>query len=118
MGLMQMIESTARQTAVHVGVGFDPRRMLDEPAYNAQLGAAHLGLLLGELKGSYLLTFAAYNAGGHRVKEWLDAYGDPRHADVDPVDWIERIPIQETRNYVPVSYTHLDVYKRQALKWR
>ncbi|MGA3062015.1 MAG: lytic transglycosylase domain-containing protein [Methylocystis sp.] len=111
MGLMQMIESTARQTAVHVGVGFDPRRMLDEPAYNAQLGAAHLGLLLGELKGSYLLTFAAYNAGGHRVKEWLDAYGDPRHADVDPVDWIERIPIQETRNYVQRVMENFVVYR-------
>jgi soluble lytic murein transglycosylase len=111
MGLMQMIESTARQTAVHVGVGFDPRRMLDEPAYNAQLGAAHLGLLLGELKGSYLLTFAAYNAGGHRVKEWLDAYGDPRHADVDPVDWVERIPIQETRNYVQRVMENYVVYR-------
>ena len=111
MGLMQMIESTARQTAIHVGVGFDLRRMLDEPAYNAQLGAAHLGLLLGELKGSYLLTFAAYNAGGHRVKEWLDAYGDPRHADVDPVDWVERIPIQETRNYVQRVMENFIVYR-------
>ena len=125
MGLMQMIESTARQTAVHVGVGFDPRRMLDEPAYNAQLGAAteteiaaELNVtlaayqqLLGELKGSYLLTFAAYNAGGHRVKEWLDAYGDPRHADVDPVDWIERIPIQETRNYVQRVMENFVVYR-------
>ncbi len=111
MGLMQMIESTARQTANHVGVGFEPRRMLDEPAYNAQLGAAHLGMLLGELKGSYLLTFAAYNAGGHRVKEWLDAYGDPRHADVDPVDWVERIPITETRNYVQRVMENFVVYR-------
>ena len=111
MGLMQMIESTARQTALHLGVGFEPRRMLDEPAYNAQLGAAHLGLLLGELKGSYLLTFAAYNAGGHRVKEWLDAYGDPRHANIDPVDWVERIPIQETRNYVQRVMENFVVYR-------
>ena len=69
------------------------------------------GILLGELKGSYLLTFAAYNAGGHRVKEWLDAYGDPRHADVDPVDWVERIPIQETRNYVQRVMENFVVYR-------
>ena len=111
MGLMQMIDSTARMTAAHAGVSYDSRRMLDEPAYNAQLGAAHLGILLGQLKGSHLLSFAAYNAGGHRVKEWIDAYGDPRHADVDPIDWIERIPIQETRNYVQRVMENLVVYR-------
>ena len=57
------------------------------------------------------LSFAAYNAGGHRVKEWIDAYGDPRHADVDPIDWIERIPIQETRNYVQRVMENLVVYR-------
>ena len=50
-------------TAARAGVSYDSRRMLDEPAYNAQLGAAHLGILLGQLKGSHLLSFAAYNAG-------------------------------------------------------
>jgi soluble lytic murein transglycosylase len=111
MGLMQMIESTARQTARQTGVGFDARRMLDEPAFNARLGAAHLGLLLGEHKGSYILTFAAYNAGGKRVKEWIDAYGDPRKADVDPIDWVERIPFTETRNYVQRVMENLVVYR-------
>lgn len=111
MGLMQMIASTARNTAGRLRIGFDLRRMLDEPAFNAQLGAAHLGILLGEHKGSYLLTFAAYNAGGKRVKEWIDAYGDPRHADVDPIDWVERIPIQETRNYVQRVMENFVVYR-------
>ncbi|ATQ68761.1 MULTISPECIES: lytic transglycosylase domain-containing protein [Methylosinus] len=111
MGLMQMIESTARQTARQTGVGFDVKRMIAEPAFNARLGAAHLGLLLGEHKGSYILTFAAYNAGGKRVKEWIDAYGDPRRKDVDPVDWVERIPITETRNYVQRVMENLVVYR-------
>lgn len=111
MGLMQMIESTARQTARQTGVGFDPRRMLDEPAFNARLGAAHLGLLLGEHKGSYILTFAAYNAGGKRVKEWMDAYGDPRKPEVDPIDWVERIPFSETRSYVQRVMENLVVYR-------
>jgi soluble lytic murein transglycosylase len=111
MGLMQMIASTARHTASVARVGFDLRRMLTEPAFNAQLGAAHLGLLLGEHKGSYLLTFAAYNAGGKRVKEWIDAYGDPRRGDVDPIDWVERIPISETRNYVQRVMENFVVYR-------
>jgi soluble lytic murein transglycosylase len=111
MGLMQMIASTARRTAQQTGVGFDLKRLVDEPAFNAQLGAAHLGMLLGEHKGSYILAFAAYNAGGKRVKEWIDAYGDPRRKEVDPIDWVERIPFTETRNYVQRVMENLVVYR-------
>jgi soluble lytic murein transglycosylase len=111
MGLMQMIASTARHTAYLAGVGFDLRRMIAEPAFNAQLGAAHLGVLLNEHKGSYILTFAAYNAGGGRVKEWIDAYGDPRKPNVDPIDWVERIPFSETRNYVQRVMENFVVYR-------
>lgn len=111
MGLMQMIASTARHTAYQHGVAFDLSRMISEPAFNAKLGAAHLGILLGEYKGAYLLTFAAYNAGGGRVKQWIDAYGDPRKPGVDPVDWVERIPIAETRNYVQRVMENFVVYR-------
>lgn len=111
MGLMQMIASTARHTAYQHGVGFDLSRMISEPAFNAKLGAAHLGILLGEYKGAYLLTFAAYNAGGGRVKQWMDAYGDPRKPNVDPIDWVERIPITETRNYVQRVMENFVVYR-------
>ena len=111
MGLMQMIASTARHTAYMRGVGFDLSRMLNDPPFNAQLGAAHLGILMGEYKGAYLLTFAAYNAGGGRVKQWIDAYGDPRKPNVDPIDWVERIPINETRNYVQRVMENFVVYR-------
>jgi soluble lytic murein transglycosylase len=108
---MQMISSTARRTAQRAGVTFDEDRLLSDAAFNAQLGAAHLGELLTEHGGSYILTFAAYNAGGKRVKQWIDAYGDPRTPGVDPVDWIERIPFTETRNYVQRIIENLNVYR-------
>jgi soluble lytic murein transglycosylase len=111
MGLMQMIASTARHTAYQHGLAFDAARMVKEPAFNARLGAAHLGTLLGEYRGAYLLTFAAYNAGGGRVKQWMDAYGDPRKPNVDPIDWVERIPITETRNYVQRVMENFVVYR-------
>src|SRR5580704_5087539 len=110
-GLMQMILSTAKRTADHAGVAFDPKRLLNDAAFNAQLAARHLGELLAEQKGSYILTFAAYNAGGKRVKEWIDAYGDPRKPGVDPIDWVERIPFTETRNYVQRVIENLSVYR-------
>ncbi len=110
-GLMQMILSTAKRTADHAGVAFDPKRLLTDAAFNAQLAARHLGELMAEQKGSYILTFAAYNAGGKKVKEWIDAYGDPRKPGVDPVDWVERIPFTETRNYVQRVIENLRVYQ-------
>jgi soluble lytic murein transglycosylase len=99
-GLMQMIESTAKRTAEHLKMDFDAGRLLSDAAFSAKLGAAHLGQLLTEEHGSPILVFAAYNAGGRHVKEWIDAYGDPRTPGVDPIDWVERIPFTETRNYV------------------
>jgi soluble lytic murein transglycosylase len=110
-GLMQMILSTARRTAQLLRVPFDARRLSRDASYNAELGAAHLGELLREQRGSLLLTFAAYNAGGHRVREWTDAYGDPRRPNVDWVDWVERIPIAETRDYVQRVLENYNVYK-------
>lgn len=110
-GLMQMIDATARRTATKAGLPFDGNRLVTDAAFNAQLGAAHLGELLAEQGGSYILTFAAYNAGGGRVKQWIDAYGDPRNPGVDPIDWVERIPFTETRNYVQRVLANMNVYK-------
>ena len=72
---------------------------------------AELAILLGGYNGSYILTFAGYNAGRGRVKQWIAAYGDPRDPNVDPVDWVERIPISETRNYVERIMENLQVYR-------
>ena len=62
-------------------------------------------------RGSYILAFASYNAGRRRVKEWIEQYGDPRDRNVDPIDWIERIPFSETRNYVERVIENMQVYR-------
>jgi soluble lytic murein transglycosylase len=110
-GLMQMIDSTARQTAAKAGLPFNESRLLSDAAFNAQLGAAHLGALLAGQGGSYILTFAAYNAGGGHVRDWIAAYGDPRDPGVDPIDWVERIPFTETRNYVQRVMANVTMYR-------
>lgn len=110
-GLMQMIDSTARHTALKAGLSFDESRLLTDAAFNAQLGAAHLGALLAEQGGSYILTFAAYNAGGGHVRDWIAAYGDPRDPGVDAIDWVERIPFTETRNYVQRVMANVGMYQ-------
>jgi soluble lytic murein transglycosylase len=61
------------------------------------MGAAELAALLQEYRGSYIMSFAGYNAGGGRVQKWIAQYGDPRDAKVDAIDWVERIPFPETQ---------------------
>ncbi|QCI68084.1 lytic transglycosylase domain-containing protein [Phreatobacter stygius] len=110
-GLLQLMPATARATARTYGVAFDQGRLITDPAYNARIGAAHLGELVAEFNGSYIMTFAAYNAGRGRVREWVQAYGDPRDPRVDPIDWVERIPFTETRNYVQRVMENVQVYR-------
>jgi soluble lytic murein transglycosylase len=112
-GLMQLMPATAKKTAQRFGVGFNLDRLVEDPSYNAKLGSAHLGELMEDWKGSHILAFASYNAGGGNVKKWIDAYGDPRKPHVDVVDWIERIPFYETRNYVQRVMENLLVYRQR-----
>jgi soluble lytic murein transglycosylase len=110
-GLMQVTPDAGRYVSKRAGVGFDLSRMKSDPVYNAALGAAELGGLLEDYRGSYILTFAAYNAGRGSVKKWIDRYGDPRDPKVDAVDWVELIPFSETRNYVQRILENLQVYR-------
>ncbi|HEX3538285.1 MAG TPA: lytic transglycosylase domain-containing protein, partial [Stellaceae bacterium] len=110
-GLMQVTPDAGRYVCKRAGVAFDLRRLKSDSAYNAALGAAELGSLLEDFRGSYIMTFAAYNAGRGSLKKWIDRYGDPRDPKVDAVDWVELIPFSETRNYVQRIMENLQVYR-------
>jgi soluble lytic murein transglycosylase len=110
-GLMQVTPDAGRYVCKRAGVPFDLKRLKTDSAYNAALGAAELGGLLEDFRGSYIMTFAAYNAGRGSLKKWIDRYGDPRDPKVDAVDWVELIPFSETRNYVQRIMENLQVYR-------
>ncbi|WP_404933319.1 transglycosylase SLT domain-containing protein [Nitratireductor sp. L15S-10] len=111
-GLLQLMPATAREMARKSGLPYSRARLTNDPSYNATLGAAYLEEQLSRFNGSYILTFAGYNAGPSRAGEWMERYGDPRGKPVeDVVDWIERIPYSETRNYVQRVMENLQVYK-------
>jgi len=111
VGLMQVTPAAGRSVANKFGVPYDEKRLLDDQTYNVQLGAAELGDLIKYYRGSYILTFAGYNAGRGRVKDWIAKYGDPRDPKIDPIDWVERIPFSETRNYVQRVLENLQIYR-------
>ncbi len=111
VGLMQVTPEAGRDTASRFGVAYDWNRLVCDPVYNTQMGAAELAGLFHDYRGSYLLIFAGYNAGRGRVEKWIAQYGDPRDPRVDPIDWVERIPFAETRNYVQRVLENLQVYR-------
>ena len=110
-GLMQVTPDAGRYVCKRYGASFNLARMKTDPVYNAALGAAELGGLIEDYRGSYIMTFAAYNAGRGSVKKWVERYGDPRDPKVDAVDWVELIPFSETRNYVQRIMENLQIYR-------
>lgn len=118
-GLMQLMPATAERVAKSLKVVFRKKDELTEaltrdPSLNVKLGSAYLGDLINrDFNGSYILAVAAYNAGPARVKRWVKDMGDPRSAEVDPIDWIESIPYSETRNYVQRVLEGTQIYRRR-----
>ena len=111
-GLLQLLPGTAKMMAKKTGQPFKPKALTTDAAYNATLGAAYLSEQLDNFGNSYILTFAGYNAGPGRVREWIGQYGDPTGKDIDTVvDWVERIPFTETRNYVMRVMENYQIYK-------
>jgi soluble lytic murein transglycosylase len=111
LGLMQLMPGTARDVAGRLGVPFIQDKLTREPGYNVQLGSQYLSEMLQRFGGSYELALAAYNAGPGRVARWLESVGDPRAGKIDMVDWIEMIPLRETRNYVQRIMEGVAVYR-------
>ncbi len=113
-GLLQLLPRTARSVARRSGLKYSKQKLTRDAAYNATLGSAYLSEQLQRFDNSYVLTFAAYNAGPSRVDEWISRFGDPRRKPLYTViDWIEQIPFSETRSYVQRVMENYQVYKRR-----
>lgn len=108
-GLMQLMPGTAREVAGKLGMGYE-LSSLNDPHYNIRLGSTYFRQMLNYYGGSYPLAVAAYNAGPGNVNKWLRANGDPRMPGGDIVQWVEDIPIYETRNYVQRVLENAVVY--------
>jgi soluble lytic murein transglycosylase len=109
-GMMQLMPGTAREVAGKLGLSYDAGSLTSDTNYNFTLGSTYFQQMLSYFGGSYPLAVAAYNAGPGNVNKWLRANGDPRGGGIDMVDWIEAIPIFETRNYVQRVLENAVVY--------
>lgn len=110
-GLLQVMTITANHVCRDYRIKCDIPRLLTDTSYNAMIASAYIADRMGEFGGSYVLGLAGYNAGPGRAREWIKAFGDPRDPKVDPIDWIERIPITETREYVTKVLSNIQIYR-------
>ncbi len=110
-GLMQLMPFTAQAVAKQIGTATSLPTLTSDPAHNMRLGTAYLREMLDRFDNSLPLAVAAYNAGPHRVDQWLPENGDPRVGPIDMLDWIELIPFNETRNYVQRVLENVVIYR-------
>jgi soluble lytic murein transglycosylase len=109
-GLMQLMPATAKDVARKLDIRYSESRLTD-PDYSLKLGTTYVQQQIDHFNGSYILALAGYNAGAGRVREWISEFGDPRSPDIDPVDWVELIPVYETRNYVQRILENIQIYR-------
>jgi soluble lytic murein transglycosylase len=109
-GLMQLMTATAKEQAGKLGLPWEPSRLTEDTSYNVMIGSSFFDRMLNYYNGSYVLAVASYNAGPGNVNRFIRANGDPRLPNVDVVDWIEAIPLSETRAYVQKVLENAVVY--------
>jgi soluble lytic murein transglycosylase len=110
-GLLQVMTVTAKHVCQDYKIKCDIPRLLSDNKYNVTIASAYIADRMGEFGGSYVLGLAGYNAGPGRARQWIRENGDPRDPKVDVIDWIERIPITETREYVTKVLSNIQIYR-------
>ncbi len=95
IGIMQLMPETGRRTAAELRHPYAGLDTLTTPESNILLGAHYLGKMLARFGENRAVATAAYNAGPHRVEDWL-----PEEGRLDARIWIENIPYNETRKFV------------------
>lgn len=111
-GFMQIMPTTGRWLCKIYKIKCSTADLVNKPELNVKLGSAFLHMLIKQWKGSYIMAAAGYNAGSSRVEKWNKIVGDPRKDEISPVDWIELIPFNETRNYVKRVMRNVQIYRR------
>jgi soluble lytic murein transglycosylase len=106
LGLCQLMPATAAEVAAQLKLKRPTTAALFEPELNLKLGGRYLADLLIRARGTKQFAVAAYNAGEGSVGRWRKENGD-----ADLAEWVEQIPVQETRAYVKRVLRSYNTYK-------
>jgi soluble lytic murein transglycosylase len=107
-GLMQIMPETGQQIARKMNEPWQSASSLFNPDTNIRYGTFYYKQMVNRFNGNFALAAAAYNAGPHRVDQWLPS-GQWMPADI----WIETIPFKETRKYVTSVLSYAMIYSQR-----
>jgi soluble lytic murein transglycosylase len=110
-GLTQIMPATGRELSRRLRVKSYSTARLFQPSVSLQFGSYYLKSVAASLGGRWEAALAAYNAGLTRANTWL-TWGDFQ----EPAEFIETVPVSQTRNYVQVVLRNADVYRRLYLQ--
>ena len=103
---MQLMPQTGKMVAKLSREPLRHHTDLLKPEKNIRLGSFYLRMMLDQYNQNHALAAASYNAGPHRVANWMPTYDMP--TDI----WIETIPFRETRDYVQNVLTYTVIYQQ------
>ncbi|OGC23514.1 hypothetical protein A2310_02810 [candidate division WOR-1 bacterium RIFOXYB2_FULL_37_13] len=111
-GLMQIIPSTGKILAKQLSIDPFSRNKMYDISTNIEMGTYYLSNLIKRFDGNVFLALAGYNGGPSRVKKWVNEWygGDTKNLDID--EFVQNIPIRETRYYVQKVMGSYYQYKR------
>lgn len=112
IGVLQVMPKTAKLVSKKLGISYNKVLLTNDLNYNITIASTYLFYLLEQFDDSIVLALASYNAGPTRTLKWIKLYGNPSEDNIDPVDWIEKIPFNETRNYIQRVIENLLVYRK------
>jgi soluble lytic murein transglycosylase len=106
-GLMQLMPTTAQELFTKLKLPQEPVSRLHDPQLSITLGTHYFAVLMQRYQGNVVLALTGYNAGPARASRWREQW-----SGVPTDEFIERIPLDETRNYVKLTLRNLMVYER------
>jgi len=106
LGLMQIMPRTGKGLARRLGIQGFSTRQLRHADTSLRLGTFHFRQVHDQFARRIEYTLAAYNAGEHRVDEWV-TWEDFAEA----AEFVETIPFTETRGYVQAVLRNAAVYR-------
>ncbi|MGZ3769816.1 MAG: lytic transglycosylase domain-containing protein [Bdellovibrio sp.] len=117
LGLMQMIPPTAQDVSKKLGLKIELPNDMFRPEVNIPMGSYYVAQMLEQFQGNVPFALAAYNAGPHRLKNWLD--GRTEVSELVPQIngsaqnelWFDELPWTETSFYVKAILRNLLLYR-------
>jgi soluble lytic murein transglycosylase len=106
-GLMQLMPTTAQELLSKLKLPPEPASRLHDPQLSITLGTHYFAGLMQRYQGNIVLALTGYNAGPARASRWREQW-----PGVPTDEFIERIPLDETRNYVKLILRNLMMYER------